>query len=197
MKRIAMRTPCEAKPARRSRGGIAVVAAVITVSVIATGIIASSFGGSAAANESDTATIAEQPISLAGRWSGPHYGYGRQGSSEHCAAGCALTYDIVACKDGWCGIAVNADKTCGRIGVRLAADTKSEGGIEFNGKLELAKGSAPYTVKAWYRSKDGSASLHVLGDTGSELLLMRRSFPFQADLARTGDATCTLDKATS
>ena len=79
-------------------------------------------------------------------------GKGRTG--EHCASnGCALTYDIVACKDGWCGIAVNADKTCGRIGVRLAADAKSEGGIEFNGKLELAKGSAPYTVKAWYRSK--------------------------------------------
>jgi hypothetical protein len=27
--------------------------------------------------------------------------------------------------------------------------------------------------------------------------LMRRSFPFEANLARTGDATCKLDKATS
>jgi hypothetical protein len=173
------------------------VAAVITVAVIASGIIASSLGGSAAAEDGNNANVAQHSISLAGRWSGPHYGYGRQGSSEHCAAGCALTYDIVACKDGWCGIAVNADKTCGRIGVRLAADAKSEGGIEFNGKLELTKGSAPYTVKAWYRADDGRIGLHVLGDTGPELLLMRRSFPFQADLARTGDATCTLDKATS
>jgi hypothetical protein len=71
------------------------------------------------------------------------------------------------------------------------------GSIEFNGKLELAKGSAPYAVKAWYRSEDSSASLHFLGDTGPELRLMRRSFPFEANLARSGEAICTLEKATS
>lgn len=181
---------------------LAVVAAgaFITVSVIAAGIIASSFGGSAAADDAAHVNAAEaKPIVLAGRWSGQYYGYGRQGEDRaHCGSnGCVLTYDIVACKDGWCGIAVNADKSCGSIGVRLAAGAKSEGGIEFNGKLELAKGSAPYSVKAWYRSEDSSASLHFLGDTGPELRLMRRSFPFEANLARSGEAICTLEKATS
>jgi hypothetical protein len=137
-------------------------------------------------------------IVLAGRWSGRYYGYGRQGSRTDCAdTGCTLTYDIVACRDGWCGIAVKDDKTCGSVGVRLSADAAKEGSDAFKGKLELAKGSAPYTVEAWYRAEEGASNLHFLGDTGPELLLMRRSFPFEADLARTGDATCTLDKATS
>ena len=203
MKSIAMRTTREAGASAPMRGRVpAVVAAgaFITVSVIAAGIIASSFGGSAAADDAAHVNAAEaKPIVLAGRWSGQYYGYGRQGEDRaHCGSnGCVLTYDIVACKDGWCGIAVNADKRCGSIGVRLAAGAKSEGGIEFNGKLELAKGSAPYSVKAWYRSEDSSASLHFLGDTGPELRLMRRSFPFEANLARSGEAICTFEKATS
>jgi hypothetical protein len=164
-------------------------------------MIASSFGGRAAADDNPqikTATL--QPVSLAGRWSGSHYGYGHAASSGNCGAeGCNLTYDIVGCKEGWCGIVVNADKTCGAIGVRLAADTKGAEPNAFDGKLELAKGTAAYTVKAWFHAdKDsGTVQLSFLGDTGPELLLMRRSFPFEANLARTGDAVCTLDKATS
>jgi hypothetical protein len=196
MKKIAMRTMNEGG-APKLRGAFEIAGAAMKVSVIVASIIGATLGGSAAADESAGANIAEQPISLAGRWSGPHYGYGRQGSSEHCAGGCALTYDIVACKAGWCGIVVNANKTCGPVDVRLAADVKADGGLVFKGKLQIAKGSAPYIVKAWYRSEDSSVSLHFLGDTGPELLMMRRSFPFEADLARTGDATCTLEKATS
>lgn len=203
MKSIAMRTTREAgasAPMRRKVPAVVAAGAFITVSVIAAGIIASSFGGSAAADDAAHVNAAEaKPIVLAGRWSGQYYGYGRQGEDRaHCGSnGCELTYDIVACKDGWCGIAVNADKSCGSIGVRLAAGAKSEGGIAFNGKLELARGSAPYSVKAWYRSEDSGASLHFLGDTGPELRLMRRSFPFEANLARSGEAICTLEKATS
>jgi hypothetical protein len=159
-------------------------------------MIAASLGGGAAADEAHAVKAAAiVPSSLAGRWSGQHFA----SAGGPCAAnGCALTYDIVACKEGWCGIAVKDDKTCGRIGVRLAGDAKTQGGDAFKGKLELAEGSAPYTVEAWYSSKKGEPSrLHFLGDTGSELLLMRRSFPFEADLERTGEATCTLEKATS
>jgi hypothetical protein len=204
MKRIAARTMGEGgRAARRLRGAVvlSVAVAVITASVIAAGIIASSFGGSAAADDNpQIKTAVLQPASLAGRWSGSHYGYGRGASSGSCSAeGCKLIYDIVACKEGWCGIAVNNDKTCGAIAVRLAADRKSPEPNTFDGKLELVKGSADYTVKAWfYADKDsGTVQLRFLGDTGPELLLMRRSFPFEADLARTGDAVCTLDKATS
>jgi hypothetical protein len=139
------------------------------------------------------------PVSLAGRWTGHYYGYGRAGDEQGCGdEGCGMTYDIVACKEGWCGIAVKDDKSCGAVGVHLATDT-SDGDSAFKGKLELAKGAAPYAVKAWYQAdKDSNTvQLHFLGDTGPELLMFRRSYPFEANLARSGDATCTLDKATS
>ena len=165
---------------------------------MASAIIASSFGGSAAAETSDEAKSALAPVSLAGRWSGRRYGYGQSGGEGDCGSGCVLVYDFVACKEGWCGIAVKNDKTCGTIGVRLAANAAvDKGGGTYKGQLVLAKGSAPYAVEVWYSSDEGAAKLHFLGDTGAELRIMRRSFPFEAELARTGDATCTLEKATS
>ena len=188
------------RPAALGRGAATAADVGMRASVIVLAIMAASLGGAAAA---DDATVAKpldtKTISLAGRWSGPHDGYGRQGEQTDCAGeGCTLTYDIVACKEGWCGIAVKDGKTCGPIGIRLAADdAKGNGDMAFKGKLELAKGSAAYTVEAWYRLDEGRQGLHFLGDTGPELLLMRRSFPFEADLTRAGDATCTLDKATS
>jgi len=168
-------------------------------SVMAAAIIATSFGGSAAAETSDEAVSAPAtPVSLAGRWSGKRHGYGRSEADGDCSNGCTLTYDLVACQDGWCGIAVKDDKTCGAIGVRLAANAAvTDGGGTYKGQLVLAKDTAPYSVEAWYNRDEGTAKLHFLGDTGPELRIMRRSFPFEAELARTGDATCTLEKATS
>ncbi|AGK57746.1 hypothetical protein HYPDE_30358 [Hyphomicrobium denitrificans 1NES1] len=165
---------------------------------MAPAIIDSSFGRSAAAETAGEAkSTPGAPISLAGRWSGKRYGYGRSKAESDCGSGCTLAYDFVACKEGWCGIAVKDDKTCGAIGVRLASNASGTGGGAFKGQLVLAKGSAPYAVEAWYRTDDEIAKLHFLGDTGPELRIMRRSFPFEADLARTGDAVCTLEKATS
>ena len=200
--RIAIRTGSQNGGCARARGApVAMGAAnVIAVSLILAAIIAASFGRSEAADATtQVAPVAPAKIVLAGRWSGRYYGYGRHESRADCAeTGCTLTYDIVACNDGWCGIAVKDDKTCGPVGVRLTTDEAKKGASAFKGKLELAKGSAPYTVEAWYRAEEGGAtSLHFLGDTGPELLLMRRSFPFEANLARTGEANCTLDKATS
>jgi len=201
MTRIVVRTMSEGgRAAPVLRGDFAPRAvAVITALVITASIIASSFGGSAAAGDNpQIKTAVLQPVSLSGRWSGQYNTFGRQVTGKNCANdGCGFTYDIVACKEGWCGITVNDDKSCGPVGVRLAADLPQEGEAAFKGKLELAKGSAAFTVEAWYRSDDNKLTLHFLGDTGPVLLLMRRSFPFEADLARTGDATCTLDKATS
>ena len=73
------------------------------------------------------------------------------------------------------------------------------------GRLELAKGSAPYTVEAWYAPPNATAGeaaerprLNFVGDTGDgSMLMMRRSFPFQAELTRVSDAKCTLEQATS
>ncbi len=167
---------------------------------MAMSMIAFRFGVSAAADESTAAKAAEgAPISLAGRWMGQYYGYGRSGDAQGCGdAGCALTFDIVACKEGWCGISVKDDKSCGAVGLHLAVDPKM-GERVFLGKLELAKGAAPYAVQAWHdtEKESGDVNLHFVGNTGSELLLFRRSYPFEASLTRSGDATCTLDKATS
>lgn len=146
--------------------------------------------------------------SIAGRWTGNQYGYGHRRVTADRAAPVVpptLTLDIVACGDAWCGIAVTNATPCGAVALKLKPDTTKNRRNAFTGNLELAKGAAPYVVEAWYQppedkpeDADGkSAHLSFIGDTGTELLLMRRSFPFQAELARTGDAVCTLEKATS
>ncbi len=89
--------------------------------------------------------------------------------------------------------------------MRIKPDTTPNRRNAFTGKIELAKGSAPYTVEAWYREPgstggegSGLARLHFVGDTGDGgMLMMRRSFPFQAELTRISDAKCTLEQATS
>ncbi len=205
MKRIAMRTMSgKALRARVGRGALTAAGVAIAASVIMAGIMAPSFGGSAAAGDAVDAKAAPavaKPIVLAGRWSGEHYGYGRAGVGDgNCGEnGCSLTYDFVACKEGWCGIVVNDDKSCGAVRVRLSADVEKQGPDElaFKGKLELAKGTAPYTVEAWFRNDDDKPTMRLLGDTGGELLLFRRSYPLEANFERIGEAICTLDKATS
>lgn len=149
---------------------------------------------------------AAAPITLAGRWTGPRYGYARIGpKGSDGGKASTLTYDIVACDTGWCGIAVSDETPCGAIGLRIAPDATKNSHNAFAGKLELAKGTASYVVEAWYAAPDAEDTasgrsnprLSLIGDTGTELLMMRRSFPLQAELARIGDAQCTLEQATS
>lgn len=168
-------------------------------------------GGSAAAGDITLTTVAAPAagaaISLAGRWTGRHHSYSlRAPEAENCGGKpCALTYDIVACDNGWCGIAVTDDNPCGFIGLRVGPKPKAKNHTTFTGKLELAKGAAPFVIEAWFNAPDpkvgGSSSqprLHIVGDTGGgEMLMMRRSFPFSAEMTRVGDAQCTLEKATS
>ena len=176
------------------------MASVMVFSVMLYGVMDLRLGVSAAAAESSTTEEAHAvPISLGGRWAGQYYGYGSGGDDGRCGdTGCRLTYDVVACKEGWCGIAVKDDKTCGTAGLHLAVEPAA-GDHVFKGRLELAKGAAPYAVQAWYDAdkETGVAQLHFVGNTGSELLMFRRSYPFEANLTRTGDAACTLEKATS
>lgn len=211
MTAAAIRTACQ-------RGWLAGVGKdVSVVAVMAVAMFAAGHGGSAAAEpaagEKPAAVVApaaaaadEAPIVLAGRWTGPRYGYARIGPKGHDGGGTAstLTYDIVACGEGWCGIAVSDETPCGAIGLRMAPDTTKNSPNAFTGKLELAKGTASYVVEAWYAAPDAGAQggrsaprLSLIGDTGTELLMMRRSFPLQAELTRISDAQCTLEKATS
>ncbi|MBA2127768.1 hypothetical protein DLM45_16270 [Hyphomicrobium methylovorum] len=162
-------------------------------------MIAASFVGSAAAQDDvkEKVTTAAVVPSLAGRWTGHYYSYDHRGDPACDEKGCALTYDIVACKDGWCGIAVTNEKTCGAVGFRLAAADNRPANV-FRGKFEVAKGSQAYTVEASTHSADDPAQrLDFVGDTGPELRLFRRSYPFHANFVRAGDAICTLEKATS
>ncbi len=69
----------------------------------------------------------------------------------------------------------------------------------FTGKLELARGTEPYVIEAYVQPAQGDhpMQLSMTGDTGGEFRVFRRSFPFHATLARTGDATCKLEKPVS
>ena len=181
--------------------------AVVALVVMAVSIVAAGHGFSAAARERTAITSADAvPVVLAGRWKGPRYSFNARAADAKSCGGkpCELTYDIVPCPDGWCGIAVSDETPCGAIAVHLKPEAGQHRNNAFTGNLELAKGAAPYTVEAWYsppgqRQGEGreQAHLNFVGDTGSGLLMMRRSFPFQAELARVSDAQCTPDKATS
>src|SRR5436190_24323212 len=81
MKRIGIRTASLVGTRKRKLPGVfALVASgiVIAVSVISVSILTVGFGGSAAADDSSSAKVAAiAPVSLAGRWTGRYYGYGR------------------------------------------------------------------------------------------------------------------------
>lgn len=146
-------------------------------------------GDKVAAQPVETAALA-QP-SLAGRWSGKPYAV--KNDAARCGPdGCKLVLDIVACGSGWCGIEVDQTNACGAQSLQLKthADPKRE--AAFEGKLSLGKETQTYVVEAWLMEKDDGQPprLQFIGDTGPELMMFRRSFPFHATLARIGDPTC-------
>ena len=212
MTAAATRTACQARELLARRGRDLTVVAVMALAILAVGRGGSAAAQTAAGEKSATAApaaagdAADGPIVLAGRWTGPRYGHARIGakSQDGGGKGSTLTYDIVACGDEWCGIAVSDETPCGAIGLRIAPDKASNRRNAFKGKLEFAKGTAAYVVEAWYAAPDDEGQggrtaprLSLIGDTGTELLMMRRSFPLQAELTRISDAQCTLEKATS
>lgn len=161
-------------------------------------VMAGSFALSCGTNAAGSAVGALKASDILGRWSGTHYGYGMD--RPKCAGkDCSLTLDISACPTGWCGVMVKDDGTCGTVAMRLGSIEEKPNFIRFQGKLELLEGSSPYTIQVtlWAKTGDGPRSIGIVGDTGPELRFMRRSFPLEAQLARTGDIHCTPDKATS
>ena len=135
---------------------------------------------------------------LNGRWAGQPMGY--LDPAKVCGSkGCDLTLDIVRCGDYWCGIRVEKSNECGGVALNLTppkvVDPKVTP-IVLNGKLELAEGTQPYVIEAVLGALlDGEPTqLTMVGDTGPELMMMRRSFPFRTVMARTGEAVCKLDK---
>jgi hypothetical protein len=145
-------------------------------------------------------------MDLSGRWKGSPKGYAD--ALKNCGQqGCALTLDLSACGDAWCGVRVENDGKCvPGIAMRITAkrpnpkvNEESNGAPAFEGKLELAANTQPYVIEAllWTTSPDVAPQLRIIGDTGGEMLMMRRSFPLQATMARIGDASCKVDKPVS
>lgn len=142
----------------------------------------------------------ERPVSfadVAGRWTGQAHALAAD--RKRCGPkGCQITLDIVPCGKDYCGIEVAQNEACGAVALNLAAGSAYEGAVDLAGKMTLAAGSTPYVVQAVLsRQADGAPMLSFVGDTGSELMLFRRSFPFHMLMTRSGSATCTMEKATS
>ena len=140
--------------------------------------------------------------SLEGRWTG-QFG-GSSGYSESCtsAAGCKLTLDIVACGADWCGTRIDDKGGCAGAALRLTLTPKQPENasvVSFNGQLELVRGSSPYYVQAWSQrvGTDATPTLRMVGDSGGEIRILRRTFPFSVSLARTDKAHCRADAKTS
>ena len=121
--------------------------------------------------------------SIVGRWQGPTWA----GEGE-----VPLTLDIVACGQGWCGVRVAANDTCGGTALKVNAGIVEENNAQFEGTLELAAGTEPYTVQLWVvpPSESGQLTMQITGDTGGQYRAYRRSFPFEAQMARITDAVC-------
>lgn len=127
---------------------------------------------------------------VAGRWEGDTYAR---------EAGGKLTLDIVACGAGWCGIRVSANDTCGGTALKFNAGVVEEGNAQFEGTLELAPGTEPYTVRATiFPLEEGKQpTMQIIGDTGGQFRIYRRTFPFEAQMARTRDAVCKAPQTVS
>lgn len=171
--------------------GLSVAACVIGLS------LATTYGATAAKLKVANAATAVKAADFGGRWTGYYHSYGAVRAK--CDGGpCTLTLDVTPCASGWCGVLVNGDGTCGAVAMKVEAAEGRDNYIHFNGHLEIEPKAASYTIQATLWSNDsGKRGVEILGDTGKELLMMRRSFPFSAGLSRSGDAVCTTEKATS
>jgi hypothetical protein len=132
-------------------------------------------------------------LDLSGRWEGPSYFDLKGGQDCGAASGsCMLRLDVVACGEGWCGVELSKDDKCGGTALRLGKGKAEPDRATYEGKLELAKGTEPYVVRAFLASNapGGKPSLEIIGDTGGEFRMFRRSFPFQTTLSRSGDPHC-------
>lgn len=171
--------------------GLSVVACVMGLS------LALAYGATAAKMKVANAATAITSADFAGRWSGSYHGYGA--ARAKCDGGpCKLTLDVSPCASGWCGVMVKDDGSCGGVAMKVELEKGRDNFVRFTGRLDLEPKAASYAIQATLWSSDGGVkSVDLIGDTGQELVLMRRSFPFSAHLARSGDAVCTTDKATS
>lgn len=140
-----------------------------------------------------TSTDGAPVLDIAGRWQGLSHVVGRR--AEACSGNrCVLTLDIVRCQGGWCGVeVVGPSQRCGPMALRLDGGEANGASRVFKGNLELAQGSEPYVVEVYFVAAGGDdvrPELQIVGDTGGEFRMFRRTFPFNVTMVRSGDASC-------
>lgn len=142
------------------------------------------------ANSALADTAPATNVNLAGRWQGESYAVDEMSR---------LTLDIVSCGQGWCGIMVGADQSCGETALKLDAGGGDGGSVVFKGTLALAPDTEPYVIQSYLADPTGDApvKLHIVGDTGGTFRIFRRSFPYEAQLVRTSDAVCKSEQTVS
>ncbi len=153
------------------------------VGIICVLAAAAAIGGGAFAAELKAADIV-------GRWQGQSWSQDNGGS---------LTLDVVACGKGWCGIRVAANDTCAGTSLKLDAGTVDQNNAQFKGTLQLTPRTEPYTVHATiFAPEEGKPlAMQITGDTGGRFRVYRRSFPFEAQLARLGEPICRAPQTVS
>lgn len=108
-----------------------------------------------------------------------------------------LTLDISRCGEGWCGVEVK-DAQCAKTALRLAANkARSDAAAFFNGRLALADQSTLYQISATLFLREGALQLQLLGHPGDKLELLRRSYPLNELMARSGPSQCKADATVS
>lgn len=130
--------------------------------------------------------------SIAGRWRGAPYAIKNDVSRCGADGECKLVIDIVPCANGWCGVEVDQANSCAGEALQLKPHADRQRINAFEGKLSLGPDTQSYVIEAQLESAEEGrpARLEIVGDTGPEFRMFRRSFPFHAALTRNGDAVC-------
>lgn len=107
--------------------------------------------------------------------------------------------DIGRCGAGWCGIRVRADGSCGDLALRLEPAEAMFGTDRFAGTFDRRTGADRHAVQGHlYRPQaDAQPVLALTGEPGERLQPMRRTFPYQDELRRSGEAACRAEDKTS
>ena len=110
-----------------------------------------------------------------------------------------LTLDLSRCKEGWCGVEVT-DANCGRTALRLTVadpEKRPHNLVQFVGRFERAAETQPYVVQASIVQSVPAVKLKLVGHSGDQFEMWRRTFPLSMLLARSGEAQCRPDTKVS
>lgn len=109
--------------------------------------------------------------------------------------------DIARCGDGWCGVRLNADASCGAVVLRLQQMATAGAGssVTLSGHLDLQPDFEPYAVSIVLDATGNAApeTLSLLGNPSVAPSLFTRTLAFSDLLVRSGPAICKAEPKTS